>query len=64
MPVTPDPTIPTDNPPSGKAAGTYGQKDVGRAARSTDAMTTRAGETPSKVAGGTQAAPQPRSTHP
>jgi len=52
MPVTPDPTIPTDNPPSGEAGGTYGQKDVGRAARSTDAMTTRAGETPSTVAGG------------
>ncbi len=50
MPVTPDPTVPTDNPPPGKAGGTYGQKDVGRAARSTDAMTTRAGEPLSKVA--------------
>ena len=44
MPLPPDPTVPTDNPPPGKAGGTYGQKDVGRAARSTDAMTTRAGE--------------------
>ena len=50
MPVTPDPTVPTDNRPPGKAGGTYGQKDVGRAARSTDAMTTRAGEPLSKVA--------------
>jgi len=44
MPLPPDPTVPTDDPPPGKAGGTYGQKDVGRAARSTDAMTTRAGE--------------------
>jgi len=44
MPLPPDPTVPTDNPPTGKAGGTYGQKDVGRAARSTADMTTRAGE--------------------
>ena len=50
MPLPPDPTVPTDNPPSGKAGGTYGQKDVGRAARSTAAMTTRAGETPAGAA--------------
>ena len=60
MPVTSDPTIPTDNPPPGKAGGTYGQKDIGRAARSTDAMTTRAGEAPSKAANAKHMADKPK----
>ncbi|MBV9509855.1 MAG: hypothetical protein JO303_06200 [Caulobacteraceae bacterium] len=30
--------------PQGQGGGTYGQKDIGRSARSTDAMTTRAGD--------------------
>jgi len=60
MPATPDPTVPTDNPPPDKAGGTYGQKDVGRAARSTAAMTTRAGEAPLKGAGLKPVADKPK----